>query len=155
MPFSCAAVCVKLCRNFESPSHLKARRLRKGAYIYDVHRTFGIFYPLPLFVSKFYMVCTQIGGISRPLPLSVWTSYMEASSLDVTLIRTQKGRKEGEQRCLTPSEEKSLVLPRTPFHAQNLVCDRKIYGRYYGRKAYGRNVLAIILFRSHQSFKMS
>ena len=40
-----------------------------------------------------------------------------------------------------------------------LVCDRKIYGRnngrYYGRKAYGRNVSAIILFRSHRSFKMS
>ena len=40
-----------------------------------------------------------------------------------------------------------------------IVCDRKIYGRnngrYYGRKAYGRNVSAIILFRSHRSFKMS
>ena len=49
------------------------------------------------------------------------------------------------------------------FHAPtmlvgNIVCDRKIYGRnngrYYGRKAYGRNVSALFPLRWHQSFKM-
>ena len=35
-----------------------------------------------------------------------------------------------------------------------VVCDRKLYGRndgrYYGRKAYGRNVSALFPFRSHR-----
>ena len=42
-----------------------------------------------------------------------------------------------------------------PFvYLLQLVCDRKLYGRnngrYNGRKAYGRNVSALFLFRSHQ-----
>ena len=52
-----------------------------------------------------------------------------------------------------------LILQNCYPQGSPVVCDRKIYGRnngrYYGRKAYGRNVSAIILFRSHRSFKMS
>ena len=43
------------------------------------------------------------------------------------------------------------IRPRTSVLIT--VCDRKPYGRNYGRKAYSRNVSALFLFRSHRASK--